>query len=147
MENEQQQARYDRLTRVARLLHRSRGRLMAALGKTVAPLGVSLAEYAVMSALSSGNSDTAAEIGREICYSPAAMTRLLDRLERKRMVRRLPHPTSRRAHMLELTEEGGKLFFELRATFAESIERFMAHFDSAELIRLEVLLDRIQADA
>lgn len=146
MESDQKQASYNRRVRVAYVLHRSWGQLAAALAKTVAPLGVSVAEYTVMSMLSSRRCDTAAEIGRQMCYSPAAMTRMLDRLECKRMVRRPPHPTSRRAHMLELTEEGWKVFPHLHAAVANGIEHVMGDFDCEDLNRLEALLDRMQAD-
>jgi MarR family 2-MHQ and catechol resistance regulon transcriptional repressor len=32
----------------------------------------------------------------------------VDRLEEERLVRRLPHPTDRRATVIELTDEGGR---------------------------------------
>lgn len=134
---------YERHASVARLLHKSQSRLVAVLDKTLESFGFTAAEYAVMSTLSAGRCDTAAQLCREICYSAAAMTRMLDRLERKRLVRRLPHPASRRARLLELTEEGRRVHARMHDNSAASFRQLMVNFDSAELNRFEAMLDRM----
>ena len=136
---------YDQRARVARLLNRSQSKLVLALDRDLERFGVTAAQYAILSALWAGRGDTAAQLCKDISYSPGAMTRMLDRLEQKQQIRRLPHPDNRRAHKLELTEEGRQVFPELLATSAAIIDRFLGEFDSSELYRLEALLERMLA--
>ncbi|MDD5555680.1 MAG: MarR family transcriptional regulator [bacterium] len=51
--------------------------------------------------------------------STPAVTNLVDKLERSGLARRLPHPTDRRAHVIDLTPRGRRLIIALRA---ESLE-------------------------
>ncbi len=73
------------------------------------------------------------------------MTRMLDRLEQKRVIRRLPYPGSRRAHLMALTEEGREVFPELLARASANVDRILGIFDSADMNRFEALLNRILA--
>ncbi|QOT79424.1 MarR family winged helix-turn-helix transcriptional regulator [Cupriavidus basilensis] len=136
---------YERRARVARLINRGQSKLVLALDRDLEPFGVTAAQYAILSTLWGGRGDTAAQLCKEISYSPGAMTRMLDRLEQKLLIRRLPHPDSRRSHKLELSEEGRQLFPELLATSAAIINRFLGDFDSADLSRFEALLERMLA--
>lgn len=56
-----------------------------------------------------GIGNTAAEIARYACVDTGAVTRMLDRLEAKGVVRRRPSSTDRRVIELELTREGERL--------------------------------------
>lgn len=138
---------YERRARVARLINKSQSKLVVALGKDLDAFGVSVAQYVILSTLWAGRCDTAAQLCKEICYSPGAMTRMLDRLEEKGLIDRLPHPSSRRAHLLALTTEGQKLFPELLAKSGATIDRLLGDFNSNELNRFEALLDRVLASA
>ena len=46
------------------------------------------------------------ELARALLYNPGAMTRLLDKLEQRGYLRRMPDPSDRRALRLELTAAG-----------------------------------------
>lgn len=136
---------YERRARVARLVNRGQSKLIQALDKDLEPFGVTAAQYGILSAIRAGRGDTAAQLCKEISYSPGAMTRMLDRLEQKHLIRRLPHPDSRRANMLELTDDGRRIFPELLAKSSAIINRFFGEFNSVELRRLETLLERMVA--
>jgi len=136
---------YERRARVARLVNRGQSKLILALDRELEPFGVTAAQYAILSAMRSGRGDTAAQLCKEISYSPGAMTRMLDRLEQKHLIQRLPHPDSRRAHKLELTDEGCRTFPEMLAISSAIIDRFFGDFNSVELRRLETLLERMLA--
>ena len=56
---------------------------------------------------------TAAEIARWACVDTGAVTRMLDRLEAKGLVRRTPCPNDRRVMQLELTAGGERLCREI----------------------------------
>jgi DNA-binding MarR family transcriptional regulator len=57
--------------------------------------------------MSDGQSQRA--IGDSLNLHPNRMVALVDELERKRLVRRRPHPTDRRAHAVVLTPSGHRL--------------------------------------
>ena len=134
---------YEQRSRVGRLLHRSENRLVVALGKELEPFGVSAAQYVILATLWYERADTAAQLCKELSYTPGAMTRMIDRLEQKRLVCRVPHPDSRRANKLELTRQGRAVFPKLLAASTAIIDRYFGGYSASELALLESLLERM----
>ena len=75
------------------------------------------------------------------------MTRMLDRLERKGLVRRARCGNDRRKVILELTPEGKAVYPKLMATYVNVLNRFMRGFTKAEAHQLETLLSRMLVNA
>jgi DNA-binding MarR family transcriptional regulator len=80
--------------------------------------------------------------------SPRNVTTLVDGLESEGLVRRVPHPTDRRATIVELTargfEEGSLLLASYQETVA-SLYRDLPEADQHELVRLlQALLDSLR---
>lgn len=73
----------------------------------------------------------------------AGMTRLLDTLERKGLVRRGQHPSDRRAVMIELTPAGHALAPRLRPIIAKVTAQMFAGFTAAEISRIDDALGRM----
>ena len=136
---------YEQRPRVGRLLHQSESLLVVALDKQVEPFGVTAAQYVILATLWYDRADTAAQLCKELSYTPGAMTRMIDRLEQKRLVRRVPHPDSRRANKLELTEPGRAIFPDLLAASTTVIDRYFGGYSAIELALLESLLERMLA--
>ncbi len=65
-------------------------------------------------------------IGQRLQVHPTSVTNAVDRLEAARLVRRMPHPTDRRATLIELTTAGRRVALE--ATDALNAEVF-AHLE------------------
>lgn len=137
---------YEQRARVGRLVNRAQGELSEALDSELTRFDISTAQYVVLSILAAGRADTAAQICKELSYSPGAMTRMLDRLENKRTIRRVRIADNRRSVKLELTEEGKAIFPALRAAATKVIDRYLGAFDSTELRQLETLLEKMLAD-
>jgi DNA-binding MarR family transcriptional regulator len=91
--------------------------------------------------------DCASELCKGISYDPGAMTRMLDRLERRGLVRRVAHPNDRRAFNLELTAEGKAVYPKLRASVMKVLNRFLGGFSQKEAQQLESLLRRMLENA
>lgn len=140
------QSTYEQRARVGRLVRRAQVELTDALDREFAHLDITAAQYVILSTLSSGRADTSAHICKEISYSPGAMTRMLDRLENKHMIRRVRDVDNRRSVKLELTEEGKAIFPALRAAATTVIDRFFGAFDSSELDLFESFLEKMLAD-
>ncbi len=83
------------------------------------------------------------DLGEELGVTPRNVTKLVDELEAEGLVRRLPHPSDRRATLIELTEKGREKTAEGYAGYvAATSELFsvLSEEDQWELIRLMDLL-------
>ena len=89
---------------IGRMLNRVRAELVEALDRELAPFEITSAQFVILGSLVSGDADSASALCKEISYDPGAMTRMIDRLELKGLIRRLPHADDRRRMNLELTE-------------------------------------------
>lgn len=90
--------------------------------------------------------DTVAELSRELELDPGAMTRSLDRLEAKGLVRRERSTEDRRVVHLVLTEEGRKVARKVPPVMAEVLNGHLAGFSEAEWRQLLALLSRMVAN-
>jgi DNA-binding MarR family transcriptional regulator len=79
---------------------------------------VTASEYAVTSWLNVVGSATPGELSRELGMSPTTLSAMIERLVRKKQVRRTRHPEDGRSYVLELTARG-------KATNARNGERFL----------------------
>jgi MarR family transcriptional regulator, multiple antibiotic resistance protein MarR len=126
--------------RVARLISRAQKTLEGELDIKLAPFDITAAQYVVLSTLHSGRANIAAQICKELSYSPGAMTRMLNRLEQKGMIQKAPSIDNRRTVQLELTEAGRRLFPSLLEASGIVIEQYFGHFSAQELAVFESLL-------
>jgi MarR family transcriptional regulator, multiple antibiotic resistance protein MarR len=124
------------------LLSRVKLKLMDALDAELEPLGISSAQYVILVNLASGV-DSASGLCRSVSYDPGAMTRMIDRLERKGLVRRVPCSEDRRVMRLALTDEGKAVYPELVERAATVLNRRLRGFSQEEVRQLEHLLQRM----
>ena len=83
------------------------------------------------------------DLGEELGVTPRNVTKLVDELETESLVRRLPHPSDRRATLIELTEKGREKIAEGYAeyvTITAELFSVLSEEDQWELIRLMDLL-------
>jgi DNA-binding MarR family transcriptional regulator len=118
----------DEAKTVADLLLRFMRQLTAGLDDPVAHLP--LAQLRVCVALRQGPLPMSA-LGRELGASRSAVTQIADRLERARLVRRVPRGDDRRIRCLQLTERG---------------ERMMRLHEAARLGRMSRVLGNLTAE-
>lgn len=127
------------------------GRARKALGREfdreLEALGLNTVQALVIVLLAEGHAGTAADIGRELSHDAGAMTRMIDKLEERGLVRRLPRERDRRATDLELTKEGRRLHAEVRRVQVAVLNRMLRGFSRAEARTLERLLKRIVDNA
>jgi len=134
---------YSELARVARLLHRSHTLFMDAMDRELAPHGLTAAQYTIWSILATGRAEFATEICKEISYDPGAMTRMLDRLEQKGLLRRIYSRENRRKLKLELTERGRAAYPEVQECAGTFMSDVMGVLPAEDLGRFKDLLERI----
>ena len=94
--------------------------------------GLSAAERLCLSFLWP-NPQTASAIARHIRLTPAAVTSLIDRLEKRGYVRRKPDPDDRRKVMVEAAEEAQKVTIAAYLPLRDAGATALAKYTEAEL--------------
>jgi DNA-binding MarR family transcriptional regulator len=138
---------YDPRTGIGRVLSRVKIALMEALDRELVPLDITGAQYVILVNLASGQADSTTTLCKGVSYDPGAMTRMLDRLEKKGLVQRSRCPNDRRKVKLELTAEGNAIYPQVVAIAAGVMQRFLTGFAPNEIATLEALLARMLANA
>ena len=119
-----------------------------AVDARLAPLEMSAAQYVIIANLAMPEGPkSAADLCKGISYDAGAMTRMLDRLESKGLVRRSRSTHDRRLMHLELTEAGRAAFPRMREIAMTVMNRFLRGFTKAEARQLESLLNRMLENA
>ena len=75
------------------------------------------------------------------------MTRMIDRLEAKGLIRRVRSADDRRAVNLELTDEGKAVIPKMRVKVVAVLNRLLRGFTKSEARQLESYLQRMLANA
>jgi DNA-binding MarR family transcriptional regulator len=89
-------------------LMRAQQIVAARVDEALKPHRLTFARYEVLMLLlfSRRGSLSMTRIGERLQVHPASVTNAVDRLEAQALVRRAPHPTDRRATLVQLTDEG-----------------------------------------
>lgn len=132
-------------TGIGGLVSRVRVKLFDALDEELAPFDITAAQYVILVSLAHGV-DSCSGLCKGVSYDPGAMTRMIDRLERKGLVRRVRSPEDRRVVQLVLTDEGRAVYPKLVAKAAEVTNRKLKGFTKTEAQQLERLLQRVLAN-
>lgn len=99
-----------------------------------------LSEYLTLVRASTGDGVTAADAGRVLGLRRSSMTALADRLERKGLIRRVPHATDRRLNMLQTTRRGERLLEKSWAATLSSLDGLLADLDpTVEEVLIQLL--------
>jgi DNA-binding MarR family transcriptional regulator len=96
--------------------------------------GLSATEEKALDLLDRSGPLTAGELARRSGLAPASVTGLIDRLERKGFVRRIPNPGDRRSVLVEVDTE--RLFASMAPLFADwvrSLRELWAGYTDEEL--------------
>jgi MarR family 2-MHQ and catechol resistance regulon transcriptional repressor len=109
----------------------------------VARHGLTLAEFAVLEALYHKGPLLLGEVQRKILVSSGGVTYLVDRLEERALVRRVPSEQDRRARYAELTEGGVALMRRIFPEHAARIRELAAVLDPAEQAEVTRLLKQL----
>lgn len=128
---------------ILRLINRVRVEIIDALDRELSAFDISAPQLFVLSSVAHGEAESAARLCKTISYDPGAMTRMIDRLQQKGLVRRVPHPEDRRAMNLELTVAGKALFPQLVAVKDRVQAQFLRDFSEDDAKLLESLLYRM----
>ena len=146
-------ATYEPRKGIGHLLHRVRTEILAAVDRELAAdeqlaaMEVTSAQFIILATLSMGLAKSASDLCKGISYDAGAMTRMIDRLEEKGLLRRSRDPGDRRLVNLELTEKGNAALPRMRDSSMRVLNRFLQGFTKAEARQLEGFLTRMLENA
>lgn len=111
--------------------------------EAMVPHGLSEAEYNVLAALRRSGAPyylAPSEVSRSLLFTSGGLTPVLDRLERRGLVRREPDEADRRKLKVRLTPEGMALHAKALESHVEVSKQLMAALSPAQLAQLNDLL-------
>jgi DNA-binding MarR family transcriptional regulator len=117
------------------------------LAETVEPAGITLQQFNVLRILRGGGDAGVAtlDVAERMVEQAPGITRLLDRLEAKALVRRQRCPKDRRQNLCWITPEGRTLLEKLDGPMLAASEACVANVSRTDQLALIRLLDAIRA--
>lgn len=127
------------------LLAMVRAELVRAMEAEIAAKGLELrfTQFLILKRLARLGPMGASELARSVELDGGAMTRQLDQLEHRGLLRRCPHEQDRRALRIELTAEGDALWQQLTACNERVLAAAQATLDTDERQQLHDYLERV----
>jgi len=125
------------------LIGRVRSVLLTTLDGELQPFGLTGMQFAILKILSDEAAGTAADLSRLLHYDTGSMTRLLDRLEDKGLIRRERSKDDRRVVALCVTRAGRAAMPRLRDSAARAVQRMLTGFSATEINELRRFLERM----
>ncbi|MBB4683632.1 MarR family winged helix-turn-helix transcriptional regulator [Amycolatopsis jiangsuensis] len=110
-------------------------------------LGVTATELHCLQLVHSGVTDSPTELARQLGLTTGAFTRMLDRMERARLVERVPDPADRRRLRVRARPERMAELTDLYAPLAHRLGEKLAKFDRRQLAALVSFLTDGEAAA
>jgi DNA-binding MarR family transcriptional regulator len=125
------------------LMSRSINIVKEAVDHELAPTGLTHAQWVPLLKLYLGEASTVAELARETQVDVGAMTRTLDRLEMKGLVRRVRSSEDRRVVNVELTDDGRATATQIPTVLCRVQNAHLRGFTQEEWQLLKGLLRRL----
>jgi MarR family transcriptional regulator, organic hydroperoxide resistance regulator len=124
-------------------------RVRTALAHVTEARGITLQQYNVLRILRGAGPDglPTLDIAARMIEPSPGITRLLDRLEARKLVRRVRCPEDRRQVLCHAPEAARHLLADLEAPMAEAGLRILAPLDKSRTAELVRLLDAVRASA
>ncbi len=132
---------------VGLLMKRIAGSIVAHVDQRLDVHGLTSAQWGPLLRLRNVGPSTVVELARWQQVDPGAMTRLLDRLEKKQLCKRVRSSTDRRVVQVELTPAGETAIAQVPEVLVTVLNAHLAGFSRAEWTTLKILLQRMDANA
>ena len=138
-------ATYQARDSVGYLVRRLYSIMRTRLEATFAHHGLTLMQWIVLMHVRDGLARTASDIAREFAHDTGALTRVIDQLEKRGLLRRRRSVRDRRVVELELTRAAERLIDDCLPPVVTEMNFALAPLDRAEFDQLRGLLNRVLA--
>lgn len=113
----------------------------------VAQLEVTAAQFVIIANVLKGHANSACELCKYMDYDRGAMSRMIDRLETKGLIRRVALAHTRRTMALEVTEAGKAAFPKMQGCLTKVVNRLLKGVTRNQVREVEKTLKRMLANA
>lgn len=111
---------------LAYLLKRATLRLTALTDAALEPLGIDGKDFGALRVLAHGEPASQLQVAQVLGIDRTTMVALLDALERKGIVTRRPDPADRRRNVVELTDDGLRVYAAAQEAYDVTEREFLA---------------------
>lgn len=108
----------------------------------LAPLDLTFVEYTVLRVLEDGPKSPS-RLAEYVVRTTGGMTKIVDRLERRGLVQRVPDHADRRGVLVALTGEGRELGTKASDAYSVGRDRIIRRFRVADRKAMEAALDQL----
>jgi DNA-binding MarR family transcriptional regulator len=115
--------------------------------KDVASLEITSAQFAILKNVLKGRATAACELCKFMDYDRGAMSRMIDRLEKKGLIRRVALAHTRRTRALEVTAAGRAAFPKMQACLTRVVNRMLYGLTSEQVRDVEKVLRKMLANS
>jgi DNA-binding MarR family transcriptional regulator len=129
------------------LLNKVRQSFFSVLEQQLAPLDITPAQFLILVSLAHKRGNSPSEFARLMNYDAGAMTRLLDRVEKKDLIQRERSTEDRRIVQIVLTDKARELYPRILEIVARVQDHMLSGLNTADKTVLENLLKRISLNA
>jgi DNA-binding MarR family transcriptional regulator len=129
------------------LLNRAGVRIADAFSKDIRPLGATLQMWRVLAALRELNGSRMGDLSEKTSIEVSTLTRLVDSMEKKKLVARRADPADARAIVLHATAAGRSLTQRILPIAGRYEKVALQGFGVGEAERLKAALRRLYANA
>jgi DNA-binding MarR family transcriptional regulator len=135
------------------LLAQARNALVAAFDselqhdQELGALEVTGPQFAVIRHALRGTARSASDLCKAMHYDRGAMSRMLDRLESKGLIRRVPLPGTRRQVALELTRSGRAAYPKMEACLERAVGRLLKGVSRSRVRQFAAVLRQMLANS
>jgi DNA-binding MarR family transcriptional regulator len=137
-------ANYRALESVGYLLKRAHHSLVRSMDSRMQEYDLTGLQWGPLLLIAKGRVDTVAACAREAGVDASTMTRMLDRLEAKGLIRRIRSAADRRVVNIELTAAGGAAAEKIPRELARVLNHHLRGFSAEEFETLKNLLRRVE---
>jgi MarR family 2-MHQ and catechol resistance regulon transcriptional repressor len=104
---------------------------------------ISVTQYYALESLARHGPLTLNELASQLYLDKSTVSRVVNTIERKKLVRRQPHEQDRRAVLLALTDAGRQLYDGIRDDIEERERRLISEFDPDVRVAMIALIGRL----
>lgn len=129
-------------------IHRTARMLRVHLNKTFQKLGldISMEQWFILFRLYERSGQSQSELADKDLNDHPNITRMIDALEKRQLVKREADPDDRRRHLISLTEEGQQLMLDMMPVVVEVREQVFGGIPQSDIDFVIATLDKIEAN-
>jgi MarR family 2-MHQ and catechol resistance regulon transcriptional repressor len=113
-------------------------------GQHIRGLDLTPCQFDIVATLGNTPGMSFRELGEKTLITKGTLTGVVDRLEEKRLVRRVASPTDGRSQIVRLTARGERLFAEIFPAHLAHLDGAFRVLSAAELAQAEAVLHRLR---